>query len=70
MKGTAEIVPDSTYPGMYRMRLPSGALSEMANLTRVKDALGGGPAISTPSAQNTLPRGYVRAVNTPRRAVR
>jgi hypothetical protein len=34
------IVPDATYPDMYRLRLPAGALSDMVNLTRAKDALG------------------------------
>jgi hypothetical protein len=33
------IVPDAKYPGMYRLVLPGGALSDMVNLTRAKDAL-------------------------------
>jgi len=33
------IVPDEQYPGMYRLRLPDGSLSDMVNLTRAKDAL-------------------------------
>jgi hypothetical protein len=33
------IVPDKRWPGMYRLRLPDGSLSDMANLTRAKDAL-------------------------------
>ena len=33
------VVPDATYPGMYRVRWPDGRLSDMANLTRVKDAV-------------------------------
>jgi hypothetical protein len=33
------IVPDATYPGMYRLRLPAGRLSDMLNLTRARDAL-------------------------------
>src|SRR5262249_31711876 len=32
------IEPDSKYAGMYRIRFPDGGLSDMANLTRVKDA--------------------------------
>ena len=32
------IEPDLTYPRMWRVRLPSGALSDMANLARAKDA--------------------------------
>ena len=33
------IVPDAKWPGIYRIRLPDGSLSDMANLTRIKDAL-------------------------------
>ena len=33
------IVPDAKWPGMYRIHLPEGSLSDMANLTRIKDAL-------------------------------
>ena len=33
------IVPDERYPGMYRLRLPDGRLSDMVNLTRARDAL-------------------------------
>ena len=33
------IVPDPKWPGMYRIRRPDGSLSEMANLTRCRDAL-------------------------------
>jgi hypothetical protein len=33
------IVPDAQSPGMYRLRLPDGGLSDMVNLTRAKDAL-------------------------------
>src|SRR5215475_2001459 len=32
------IEPDSKYSGMYRIRFPDGGLSDMANLTRAKDA--------------------------------
>jgi len=35
------IVPDAKWPGIYRIRLPDGSLSDMANLTRIKD----GPAL-------------------------
>jgi hypothetical protein len=31
------IVPDPVQPGMYRIEYPLGSLSDMANLTRVKD---------------------------------
>jgi hypothetical protein len=39
-KGRAllQIVPDGRYPNMWRFKLPSGRLSEMANRTRAKDA--------------------------------
>jgi hypothetical protein len=33
------IVPDEHYPGMYRLRLPDGSLSDIVNLTRAKHAL-------------------------------
>jgi hypothetical protein len=31
-------VPDAAYPGLYRIRSPDGRLSDLANLTRIKDA--------------------------------
>jgi len=39
------IVADPKWPGMYRIRIPGGGLSDMVNLTRAKDAtrkFGGG----------------------------
>jgi hypothetical protein len=33
------IVPDSTYPGMYRVRWPDGVISDMTNLSRANDAV-------------------------------
>lgn len=33
------IVPDTTFPGMYRLKRTDGTLSDMVNLTRAKDAL-------------------------------
>jgi hypothetical protein len=35
---TLLIEPDATWPGMWRVRLPSGQFSDMVNLTRAKDA--------------------------------
>jgi hypothetical protein len=35
------IVPDAKWPGMYRIRLPGGSLTDMVNLTRARDVLGG-----------------------------
>jgi hypothetical protein len=35
------IVPDEHWPGMYRIRRADGPLSDMANLTRCRDALRG-----------------------------
>ena len=32
------IEPDATWPGMWRVKLPNGQLSDMVNLTRAKDA--------------------------------
>ena len=37
-KPLVRIEPDSTYPGMWRVRLPDGGLSDLANRTRAKDA--------------------------------
>src|SRR5262245_622703 len=34
----ARIVGDLVYPGMWRVKMPSGKLSDMTNLTRAKDA--------------------------------
>jgi hypothetical protein len=34
----ARIVADRVYPGMWRVKLPSGKLSDMTNLVRAKDA--------------------------------
>jgi hypothetical protein len=31
------VVPDVTYPGMWRVKFADGSLSDMANLTRAKD---------------------------------
>jgi hypothetical protein len=36
-----KVVPDATWPGMYRMRRPDGSLTDMVNLTRAKDVLAG-----------------------------
>jgi hypothetical protein len=32
------VVPDDRWPGMWRMIWPDGQLSDMANLSRIKDA--------------------------------
>jgi hypothetical protein len=39
-KPLLHIVPDDRYPGMWRVRLPSGQLTDMVNLARAKDAAG------------------------------
>jgi|SRR5262249_6434139 len=33
------IVPDERFPGMFRLKRADGALSDIVNLTRAKDAL-------------------------------
>jgi len=33
-----EIVPDDSYPGMWRIRMEDGSLSDMVNRTRARDA--------------------------------
>jgi hypothetical protein len=35
---SVEVVPDATYPGMWRIRTPDGALSDMVNRARARDA--------------------------------
>jgi hypothetical protein len=35
------IVPDERWPGMYRLRLPDGSLTDMMNSTRARDAYRG-----------------------------
>ncbi len=39
LKLDPRIVPDPKWPGMYRINRPDGSLSDMANLTRCRDAL-------------------------------
>ena len=34
----ASIEPDQSWPGMWRVRLPDGYLTDMVNLSRAKDA--------------------------------
>lgn len=34
----ASVEPDATWPGLWRVRVPDGSLTEMVNLTRAKDA--------------------------------
>jgi hypothetical protein len=34
----ATIVPDNDWPGLWRVHLPDGHVSDMVNLTRAKDA--------------------------------
>jgi hypothetical protein len=37
-KPLLHVVPDKTYAGMFRVKHPNGSLSDLGNLTRVKDA--------------------------------
>jgi hypothetical protein len=37
-RAIAHVVPDTTYPMMWRIRFPDGRLSAMANKPRAKDA--------------------------------
>jgi hypothetical protein len=34
----AEVIPDSDWAGLYRVRLPNGNVTDHVNLTRAKDA--------------------------------
>ena len=40
-KALAHIVPDKTYPGMWRAVRPDGSLSDMVNKTRANDVAWG-----------------------------
>lgn len=40
-KALTRIVPDKTYPGMWRIVRPDGSLSDMLNKTRAKDVAWG-----------------------------
>ena len=33
-----KVIPDTIHPSMWRVQWPDGSLSDMANLTRAKDA--------------------------------
>ena len=35
------VVPDKTYAGMWRIQFPDGRLSDLGNLSRIKDAASG-----------------------------
>jgi hypothetical protein len=37
-KVLATVIPDQTYPGMWRIQWPDGTVSDMVNLARAKDA--------------------------------
>src|SRR5262249_62014335 len=41
IKALAHIVPDKTYPGMWRVVSPDGSFSDMVNKTRAKDVAWG-----------------------------
>jgi hypothetical protein len=34
----ATVIPDARWPGMWRVKLPNGFLSDLVNLSRAKDA--------------------------------
>jgi hypothetical protein len=34
----AKIIPDAKWPGMFRVEYPPGVISDLANLTRIRDA--------------------------------
>jgi len=37
-KIVGRVIPDEIYPGMWRVELPDGSLSDLGNRTRVRDA--------------------------------
>jgi hypothetical protein len=38
IRAVPQVVPDATYPGMWRVRWPDRSLSDLTNLARAKDA--------------------------------
>ena len=62
------VVPDATYPGMWRVRTPDGGLSDMVNLSRAKDAAVAIAERGPPRPQScSLPLAF-RAVEEPTRS--
>jgi hypothetical protein len=55
------IVPDATWAGMFRVRLPDGQISDMANLPRTKDAALGIALRSLNSEAQDSPPGGLQA---------
>ena len=54
-KALLHVVPDKTYDGMWRIRFGDGSLSDMANLTRAKDAaITHGLSIVNSNAKNAI----------------
>jgi hypothetical protein len=54
---TLAVTPDAIWPGMWRIKLPNGALSDMVNLTRAKDAaVSLGRALSQSQPERITPR--------------
>jgi hypothetical protein len=40
-RGHPKAIPDAVYPGMWRVQWHDGRVSDMANLTRINDAIAG-----------------------------
>jgi hypothetical protein len=56
----AAVVPDGTYPGMYRAQLPGEPLSDMVGLTRAKDAALHRASVALANDHNSLAAGTPR----------
>ena len=63
----AEVVPDKTYAGMWRISFPNGSLSDMADLTRAKDAAMAIAERGPPARNRTILRWQIAPVGEPLR---
>ena len=64
----ATVVPDLLWPGMWRIASPDGRLSDMANLTRAKDAAEAIAERGPPARNRKLFRWHMGCVEEPRTA--
>ena len=61
----AEVIPDKTCPGMWRVRTSDGWMSDMANLSRAKDAASAIAERGPPARDRTLLRWQMAPLGEP-----
>src|SRR5215470_17288885 len=66
-KALAHIVPDKTYPGMWRVLRPDGSLSDMVNGTRAKDVAWGLAENAVYPRQGRLRTSFIWSLKAPAR---